>query len=117
LSRGLSGKCPDMAASDGNESENNDATKPGPANHQAADGLDAPTPPGGPLRSDAPSGSVTPGGPDTPEQPGRPEQQDDTPMRRIEEPIGSKAEPGTLPTGDGVPESSQDQPSDDSGQH
>jgi hypothetical protein len=105
-----------MAASDGTQSENNDATKPGPANHQGSSRLDAPTPPGGPLRSDAPSGSVTPGGPDTPAQPGEPEK-DEKPMRPVKEPIGSQAEPATLPTGDDVPESSQDQPSDDSGQH
>jgi len=106
-----------MAASEGTESENNDATKPGPANHQGSSHLDAPTPPGGPLRSDAPSGPVTPGGPDTPTQPGRPEEQDEKPMRKVEEPIGDKAEPATLPTGDDIPETSQDQPSDDSGKH
>jgi hypothetical protein len=104
-----------MAASDGNTAENNDATKPGPANHDAGS-LDAPTPPGGPLRSDAPSGSVTPGGPDTPVQPGAPEESD-KPMRKVEEPVGSEAEPATLPTGNDDPATSQDQPSDDSGAH
>lgn len=55
-------------------------TKSGPANHQGSD-LDAPTPPGGPLRQDAPDGSVAPGGPGTPAQPGQP--------KKVDEPEGS----------------------------
>ena len=43
--------------------ENNETTKPGPANPQGSSDLDAPTPPGGPMRSDAPSGGNAPGGP------------------------------------------------------
>lgn len=38
-----------------------ETTKAGPANPQATSDLDAPTPPGGPLRTDAPTAPVTPG--------------------------------------------------------
>ncbi len=38
-----------------------ETTKAGPANPQDTPDLDAPTPPGGPLRTDAPTAPVTPG--------------------------------------------------------
>ena len=43
--------------------------KGGPANHAAGTGLDAPTPPGGPLRQDAPDADVHPSGRVDPAEP------------------------------------------------
>lgn len=109
-----------------------DETKPGPANHQGSD-LDAPTPPGGPLRQDAPDTPVTPGGPSTPTQPGEPEPVD--PVRPQPggdpdphvEPSSTPERPTTVPSPDtpeGEPgpdaveknaETSEVEPSDASG--
>ena len=75
-------------------------TKSGPANHQGSD-LDAPTPPGGPLRQDAPDGSVAPGGPGTPAQPGKP--------KKVDEPEGSTT-PAAEPEPQVQPSSSPDGP-------
>jgi hypothetical protein len=98
----------------GSSSEDERTTKSGPANPQGSNHLDAPTPPGGPLRSDAPSGSATPGGPGSPVQPGQPEEPE-RPMRTIEEPVGRRGEhSATTPQEDNA-ESSQGEPSDDSG--
>lgn len=105
-----------MAASrdvnqDGPTSEGDRTTKPGPANPQGSDRLDAPTPPGGPLRSDAPSGPVAPGGPGTPARSGEPEK----PMRTVEEPVGPRNGEGATTPQEHNAESSQGEPSDDSG--
>lgn len=92
--------------------ESNETTKPGPANPRGSGDLDAPTPPGGPLRSDSASGPVAPGGPGTPVQPGEPH---DTP--RPEHPV---VEPSGEPDGpkeieDPSVQTFQGEPSDDSG--
>ena len=106
-----------MAASEetagGNASEGNETTKPGPPNPQGSGDLDAPSPPGGPLRSDAPSGVVPPGGPGTPAQPGEPRE-----VRRPEHPVpepGTAADPTEALGGEDDAESSQSEPSDNSG--
>lgn len=103
--------------------EDHEPTKPGPANpqqpdDQGASGLDAPTPPGGPMRSDAPSGAVTPGGPGTPAQPGEPHEQQH-PERPVSEPheAASSRPSGSGGISDANAESSQGEPSDDSGHH
>ncbi|MFZ5847604.1 hypothetical protein [Nocardioides pakistanensis] len=105
-----------MAASETNHGgtpAEDETTKPGPANPQASSSLDAPTPPGGPLRSDAPSGPVAPGGPGTPAQPGEP-QEPERPMREVEEPVG--AHPPAEPRDEGDhARGPQAEPSDDSG--
>jgi len=88
--------------------ENNETTKPGPANPQGSADLDAPTPPGGPMRSDVPSGGKAPGGPATPAQPD--EQQES--MRDVEEPRGPEGSPAA-PTSEA--EQAQSEPSDNSG--
>lgn len=116
LPQGLSGTAPGMAASDvnpGGKPSEDETTKPGPANPQGSSDLDAPTPPGGPLRNDAAAGSVAPGGPGTAVQPGEPEQPD-RPMRKIEEPVGAPGTDGG-PHEDANAQTSQGQPSDDSG--
>jgi hypothetical protein len=104
-----------MAASDvnpgGASSEENATTKPGPANPQASSDLDAPTPPGGPLRNDAPAGQTAPGGPGTPVQPGEPEEAE-RPMRPVEEPVGTDRPAAAE---DENAQTSQGEPSDDSG--
>lgn len=104
-----------MAASDakpGGTPSPDETTKPGPANPQGSGGLDAPTPPGGPLRSDSADGSVAPGGPGTPVQPGEPEEQKKA-MRPVEEPVGDAGHATT--TDDVNAQTSQGEPSDDSG--
>lgn len=112
------GYAPNMAASadvnqGGTPRGEEPATKPGPANPQGSSDLDAPTPPGGPLRNDAPAGSVTPGGPGTPAQPGEP-QEAERPTREVEEPVGGPTVHET-PTDDVNAQTSQGEPSDDSG--
>lgn len=105
-----------MAASEvdpGGSQSDHDPTKPGPANPQDSDDLDSPTPPGGPLRSDAPAGPVSPGGPGTPVQPGAPEEVD-RPRRPVGEPLGDAAGRAAT-TKDVNAETSQAEPSDDSG--
>lgn len=92
--------------------ENNETTKPGPANPQGSGDLDAPTPPGGPMRSDAPSGPVAPGGPGTPTQPGEPHEVEQ-PERPVVEPSLEPDGPKEIP--DPNAETSQGEPSDDSG--
>jgi hypothetical protein len=88
-----------------------ETTKAGPANPQGSSSLDAPTPPGGPLRSDAP-GATTPAGPGTPAQPGEP-QEPRRPTREVQEPIGgSRDDTGAI---DENAQTSQGEPSDDSG--
>lgn len=106
-----------MAASkengSGSASEDNETTKCGPANPQGSGDLDLPSPPGGPLRSDAPSGAVTPGGPGTPNQPGEPQE-----VRRADRPVSEPQpsdEEATLLTDEDNAQSSQREPSDDSG--
>jgi len=72
-----------------------------------------PSPPGGPLRSDAPSGGTAPGGPGTPNQPGEPQE-----VKRAEHPVAeprASEEHPTVLTGDDNAQSSQLEPSDDSG--
>jgi hypothetical protein len=106
-----------MAASDetrGDASEDDETTKPGPPNPQGSGDLDMPSPPGGPLRSDAPSGAVPPGGPGTPAQPGEPKEVE-RPQRPVKEP-GSDTDPSTsaLETERNA-QTSQGEPSDDSG--
>ncbi len=104
-----------MAASDenrGGSPSQDETTKPGPANPQGSSDLDAPTPPGGPLRNDAPAGSVAPGGPGTPVQPGEPREQE-RPMREVDEPVGDAGR--TTSTADPNAQTSQGEPSDDSG--
>ncbi len=111
---GAVGYATDMAASDvnpgGASSEESATTKPGPANPQGSSDLDAPTPPGGPLRSDAPAGSTAPGGPGTPVQPGDPKEAE-KPMRPVDEPVGADRSS----TEDVNAQTSQGEPSDDSG--
>ncbi len=105
-----------MAASDENRGgtpSQDETTKTGPANPQGSSHLDAPTPPGGPLRSDAPAGSVAPGGPGTPAQPGEPEGQEG-PMRRVDEPVGDRGDRAAS-ADDPTAHTSQGEPSDDSG--
>ncbi len=106
-----------MAASDetagGNASEDNETTKPGPPNPQGSSGADAPSPPGGPLRSDAPSGAVPPGGPGTPAQPGEPKEVE-RPTHPVAEPRSSE-DPSTSLTDEEYAQSSQLEPSDDAG--
>lgn len=117
---GAVGYARDMAASTnvstgGTQSGNDEhTTKPGPANPQGSADLDAPTPPGGPLRSDAPSASVAPGGPGTPVQPGRAEPSE-KPMRRVEEPRGPRDEDAQVTPQEENADSSQGEPSDNSG--
>jgi hypothetical protein len=96
------------------ETEDQGTTKPGPANPQGSSDLDAPTPPGGPLRSDAPAGPVTPGGPGTPAQPGEP-QEAERPTRTVEEPVGPSGSQTSSTAQEQNAESSQGEPSDDSG--
>ena len=91
--------------------ENNETTKPGPANPQGSADLDAPTPPGGPMRSDAPSGGNAPGGPATPAQPGEAHEQQ-RPMRDVEEPRGPERS-SAVPSSEA--EQAQSEPSDNSG--
>lgn len=103
--------------------ENNETTKPGPANPQGSGDLDAPTPPGGPMRSDVPSGGDAPGGPNTPVQPGEPRAQQ-RPMRDVEEPRGPERSPAAPSSeSEQVPSepsdnsgNEQSEPSDNSGQ-
>lgn len=99
-------------AADGSTSEDDKTTKPGPPNPQGSSDLDMPSPPGGPLRSDAPSGPVPPGGPGTPAQPGEPQK-----VRRAERPVeepGASEEEAEVLTGADNAQSSQLEPSDDS---
>ncbi len=63
--------------------------KGGPANHGSHTDLDAPTPPGGPMRQDAPDADVNPVGPVDPQPP-----QDDPDVR----PSGPPDGPATIPT-------------------
>jgi hypothetical protein len=106
-----------MAASEketsGARSSEGGTTKAGPANPQGSGSMDMPSPPGGPLRSDTPSGAVTPGGPGTPAQPGEP-QEVKRPEHRVQEP-GPDEQPPPVLTGDDNAQSSQLEPSDDSG--
>ena len=75
--------------------------KGGPANHAAGTGLDAPTPPGGPLRQDAPDadvhadGSVDPASPQ-PEPEVHPSSTPDGPST-IPTPTTPEGEPGPDP--------------------
>lgn len=102
-----------MAASKPDHAGGEETTKQGPPNPQGS-AQDAPSPPGGPLRSDAPSGSTTPGGPGTQGQPGRP-RSDTGSMRPVEEPVGPAAKEATVPED---PEKlSRNQPSDDTEEH
>ena len=114
---GAVGYAAGMAASNetagGSASEDNETTKPGPPNPQGSSDLDMPSPPGGPLRSDAPSGATAPGGPGTPNQPGEP-QEVRRPQRPVAEPHPSE-DHATLLRGDDNAQSSQLEPSDDSG--
>lgn len=77
------------------------------------DDLDMPSPPGGPLRSDAPDGPVPPGGPGTPAMPGEPKEVQ-RPDRPVEEP-GATEGPSPVLTGEDNVQTSQGEPSDDSG--
>lgn len=114
---GSVGYAPGMAASNEtageNASEDNETTKPGPPNPQGSSDLDMPSPPGGPLRSDAPSSATVPGGPGTPNQPGDP-QEVKRPERPVAEPHSSEDHASVL-LGDDNAQSSQLEPSDDSG--
>ena len=105
-----------MAASEttpgGTTPEDAGRTKPGPANPQASD-LDTPSPPGGPLRSDEPAGPVPPGGPGTPAMPGEPKEVE-RPTRPVAEPHDTSAAREVL-MGDDNAQTSQGEPSDDSG--
>lgn len=92
--------------------ESNETTKSGPANPQGSADLDAPTPPGGPMRSDAPSGPVAPGGPGTPVQPGQPHEPAQ-PERPVVEPSGDPDGPKEIE--DPTAQTAQGEPSDDSG--
>lgn len=91
--------------------ENNETTKPGPANPQGSGDLDAPTPPGGPMRSDAAAGSQAPGGPGTSPQPGEPHEQVE-PMRDVHEPRGPEH---SSTDSRSEAEDAQSEPSDNSG--
>jgi hypothetical protein len=100
--------------------------KGGPANHAAHTDLDAPTPPGGPLRQDQPGADVNPTGPVNPEVPGpdpdvQPSSTPDGPST-IPSPTTPEGEPGPDPDPDQEhavqaenAETSLDQPSDGSG--
>lgn len=111
------GYATDMAASEktpeGAASEGASTTKPGPANPYGSD-LDVPSPPGGPLRSDEPAGDVPPGGPGTPAMPGDPKEVD-RPTRPVVEPGSSVETPPEVLLGEDNAQSSQGEPSDDSG--
>ena len=72
-------------------------TKPGPANPHGTGDLDAPTPPGSSMRSDAPAGTVAPGGPGTPNQPEDPEPVE-RPSEPVVEPSSTPEGPTTIPT-------------------
>ena len=109
------GGCVGYAAGMAPDEESNATTKPGPANPQGSRDLDAPTPPGGPMRSDAPAGGAAPGGPGTPVQPGEPHESS-TPERTIDEPVGPPDNGGAdAGRPDPNAESSQGEPSDDAG--
>jgi hypothetical protein len=107
-----------MAASEhetaeGASSEGSRPTKPGPPNPQGSGDVDVPSPPGGPLRSDTPSGTVPPGGPGTPGMPGEPHE-----VKRAERPVhepGTSEEATEVLMGEDNAQSSQREPSDDSG--
>ena len=108
-----------MAASasetaEGATSEGSRTTKQGPSNPPGSSDGALPSPPGSPLRSDAPSGPVPPGGPGTPAQPGEP-QEVKRHQRPIDEP-GADDEPPPVLTGEDNAQSSQLEPSDNSGQ-
>lgn len=106
-----------MAASEADHAAGEAGTKQGPANPQGTD-QDAPSPPGGPLRSDRPSGSVAPGEPGGPGRsggPAGPPQPEGGSMRHVEEPVGPPAKEATVPED---PEKlSRNQPSDDTEEH
>jgi hypothetical protein len=113
------GYAADMAASadvnpGAGDTEDQGTTKPGPANPQGSNDLDAPTPPGGPLRSDTPDGAVAPGGPGTPAQPGK-LQEVERPTRPVDEPVGPTDREVSQSTQEQNAETSQGEPSDDSG--
>ena len=59
--------------------------------------MDAPQPPGGPLRQDVADGPVTPGGPGTPAQPGEPEQVDPPDREPTVQPSSDPDGPATIP--------------------
>lgn len=64
------------------------------------------------MRTDAPSGAAVPGGPATPGQPGEP-QQPRKPTREVQEPVGGTPDDSTAI--DQNAQTSQGEPSDDSG--
>ncbi|HEX5772034.1 MAG TPA: hypothetical protein VFY11_13815 [Nocardioidaceae bacterium] len=107
-----------MAASEkipgGTRSEGAEPTKQGPPNPESSRDIDMPSPPGGPLRSDAPSGPVPPGGPGTPNMPGEPKEVE-RPTRSVVEPGSTTADPSEVLTGEDNAQTSQAEPSDDSG--
>ena len=99
--------------------------KGGPANHAAHTDLDAPTPPGGPQRQDAPDADVNPTGSVDPSPPGpdpdvQPSSTPDGPTT-IPSPATPEGEPGPdadrgeHPVQAENAETSLDQPSDGSG--
>ncbi len=79
-------------------SDRDEQVKGGPANHGAHTDLDAPTPPGGPMRQDRPDADVNPVGPVDPAPPS-----DDPDVQ----PSGTPEGPTTIP----VPGTPSDDPS------
>ncbi len=114
---GAVGYATGMAASEetpeGTGSEDAGTTKSGPPNPQRSD-IDAPSPPGGPLRSDEPAATVFPGGPGTPAMPGEPKEVD-RPTRPVVEPGDAVDPPREVLMGEDNAQTSQGEPSDDSG--
>lgn len=76
--------------------------------------MDTPSPPGTPLRSDEPGADVFAGGPGTPAMPGEP-QEVERPTRPVAEPDGAIDPPREVLTGEDNAQTSQREPSDDSG--
>jgi hypothetical protein len=106
-----------MGASEQNRGEptpeDTGTTKSGPANPQASD-AETPSPPGSPLRSDEAEGDVFAGGPGTPAMPGEPEEVD-RPTRSVAEPVSATETPAEVLMGEDNAQTSQREPSDDSG--
>ncbi|HEU4513307.1 MAG TPA: hypothetical protein VFR87_09400 [Nocardioidaceae bacterium] len=107
-----------MAASEktpgGTRSADAETTKQGPPNPEGSSDIDLPSPPGSPMRSDVPAGTVPPGGPGTPNMPGEPKEVE-RPTRPVVEPGSTTEPPSEVLMGEDNAQSSQAEPSDDSG--
>jgi hypothetical protein len=88
-------------------------TKQGPPNPQASD-VETPSPPGSPLRSDEPAGNVFAAGTGSRTMPGEAEEVEQ-PMRSVAEPDSTTEPPTEVLMGEDNAQTSQREPSDDSG--